>query len=59
MAFQNKDINEKMKIPNEALLNIFKNVIPNKISKFDYKKPVWMNQTHYSNQRKKSHPSES
>ena len=59
MAFQNKDINEKMKIPNETLLNIFNNVIPNKISKFDYKKPVWMNQTYYSSLKKKSHPSES
>ena len=53
MAFQNKDINEKIKIPNETLLNIFNNVIPNKISKFDCKKPLWMNQTYYSSQRKK------
>ena len=59
MAFQNKDINEKMKIPNETLLNIFNNVIPNKISKFDYKKSVWMNRTYYSSLKKKSHPSES
>ena len=43
MAFQNKDINEKIKIIYETLLNIFNNFIPNKISKFDYKKPVWMN----------------
>ena len=43
MAFQNKDINEKIKILNETLLNIFKNFIPNKISKSDYKKLVWMN----------------
>ena len=43
MAFQNKDINEKIKIMNETLLNIFNNFITNKISKFDYKKPVWMN----------------
>ena len=39
-AFQNKDINGKLKILNETLLNIFNNFIPNKISKFDYKKPV-------------------
>ena len=32
-----------IKILNEILLNIFNNFIPNKISKFDYKKPVWMN----------------
>ena len=43
MAFQNKDIHEKIKILNEALLNIFNNFIPNKISKLDFKKPVWMN----------------
>ena len=43
MAFQNKDINDKIKILNETLLNIFNNFIPNKISKFDYKKLVWMN----------------
>ena len=38
MAFQNKDIHEKIKILNGTLLNIFNNFIPNKISKFDYKK---------------------
>ena len=43
MAFQNKDINGKIKILNETLLNIFNDFTPNKISKFDYKKPVWMN----------------
>ena len=37
-AFQDKDINEKIKILNETSLNIFKNFVPNKISKFDYKK---------------------
>ena len=35
IAFQNKDINEKIKILNETLLNIFNNFIPNKVSKFD------------------------
>ena len=43
MALQNKDLNEKIKILNESLLNIFDKFIPNKISKFDYKKPLWMN----------------
>ena len=43
MAFQNKDINDKMKILNETLLNIFNNFIHNRISKFNYKKLVWMN----------------
>ena len=42
MAFQNKDINDKIKILNETLLSIFNNFIPNKISKFDYKKSVEM-----------------
>ena len=40
MAFQNKDTNDKSKILNETLVNIFNNFILNKISKFDYKKPV-------------------
>ena len=43
MAFQNKGINDKIKILNETLLNIFNNFISNKMSKFDYKEPVWMN----------------
>ena len=43
MAFQNKDINEKIKILNETLFSIFHDFIPKKISKFDYKKPIWMN----------------
>ena len=40
MAFQNKDINEKIKKLNETLLIIFNNFIPNRIVKFDY---IWMN----------------
>ena len=43
MAFQNKDIKEKIKKLNDTLLNVFTNFIANKIYKFDYKKPVWMN----------------
>ena len=43
MVFQNKDTNEKIKILNETLLNIFNNFISNKISSFDYKNAVWMN----------------
>ena len=42
MPFQNKDINEEIKILNETLLNIFNNFIPNRISKFDYKRLVSM-----------------
>ena len=40
---QKKNINDKIKILNDSLLNICNDFIPNKISKFDYKKPVWMN----------------
>ena len=43
MALQNKDINKKIKIMNETSLNIFNDFIPNKISKFDYNKLVWIN----------------
>ena len=43
MAFQNKDIMDKIKILSDTLLNTFNNFISNKISKFDYKKLVWMN----------------
>ena len=44
MAFQNKDINEKIKILNGTSLNIFNNFIPNKTSKSDYKISVWLNE---------------
>ena len=27
----------------ETLMNMFNNFIPNRILKFDYKKPAWMN----------------
>ena len=43
MLFQNKDINEKFKILYVNLSNIINNLTPNKISKLDYKKPVWIN----------------
>ena len=43
MAFQNKDINEKIKILNGTLFSIFSNFFHNRISRFDYKNPVWMN----------------
>ena len=42
MALQNKNTNDKNKILSETLLNIFNNFIPKKISKLDYKNPVWM-----------------
>ena len=35
-------------------MNTFNNFIPNKISKFDYKKPVWMNKEIISYLKKRS-----
>ena len=43
MALQNKDINKKIKIMNETSLNIFNDFTPNKMSKFDHNKLVWIN----------------
>ena len=43
LAFQIEDINEKTKLLTETLVNIFRELIPNKTSKIEYKKPVWMN----------------
>ena len=43
LAFQNKYINKKTKKLTETVLNIFNNFIPDRISKLDYEKPVWMN----------------
>ena len=51
-AFCNVNINEKVKIFNETILNIFRNFIPHKMKKFDYKKPPWMTQTIISSLRK-------
>ena len=42
-AFQNQNCSEKCKILSETLLNIFRNFIPHKIQKFDYKTPKWIN----------------
>ena len=38
-AFQNQICNEQCRILSETLLNIFRNFIPHKIKKFDYKTP--------------------
>ena len=41
-AFQNQNCNENL---SETLLNKFHNFIPNKIKKFDYKTPEWINKS--------------
>ena len=42
-VFGNETADEKVKSLNEILLNIFRNFIPNKVIKVDYKYPNWMN----------------
>ena len=44
-AFQNQNCNEQCKILSETLLNIFRNFIPHKVKKFDYKTPEWINKS--------------
>ena len=41
-AFQNLSVDEKVELLNETLLNIFRNYIPNKKIKCDYRQPPWM-----------------
>ena len=42
-AFENLSIDAKVELLNETLLNIFRNYIPNKKIKYDYRQPPWMN----------------
>ena len=44
-AFFHRNANEKCKILNYILLNVFKNFIPQKTQKFDYKTPDCMNRS--------------
>ena len=44
-AFQNRICNEKCKNLSETLLNIFHNLIPHEISKFDRKYSEWINKS--------------
>ena len=45
-AFQNQNYNEQCKtLLSETLLNIFRNFIPHKIKKFDFKTPEWVNKS--------------
>ena len=41
-TFENLSVDEKVDFLNKNLLNIFRNYIPNKTSKFDYRQPPWM-----------------
>ena len=41
-AFENLSVDEKVELLNETLLNIFRNCIPNKKIKCDYRQPPWM-----------------
>ena len=41
-AFKDLSVDEKVVLLNETLLNIFRNYIPNKKIKCDYRKPPWM-----------------
>ena len=43
--FSNKDIDTRVSILNETILNIFSNYVPNKYITIDDKDPVWMNET--------------
>ena len=44
-AFQNQNCNEQCKILLETLLNIFRNVIPHKIKKFEYRTSEWISKS--------------
>ena len=44
-AFLHRNANEKCKILTNISLIVFKNFIPHKIQKFDYKTPDWMNKS--------------
>ena len=35
-------MDEKVELPNETILNIYRNYIPNKNIKYDYHQPPWM-----------------
>ena len=53
-VFSNKTADEKVNSLNNILLNIFRSLIPNKVIKFDYKYPSWMNPKIISSLRNRS-----
>ena len=40
----NKNVDSQVLILNDIILNIFRNIVPNKYVTFDDKDPVWMNE---------------
>ena len=42
--FDQKDINAKVSILNETILNVFRNYVPSKYTTIDDKDPVWINE---------------
>ena len=53
-VFSNKTADEKVNSLNNILLNVFRSLIPNKVIKFDYKYPNWMNPKIISSLRNRS-----
>ena len=53
-AFLHRNVNEKCKILTDILLNVFKNFIPHKTLKCDYKTPDWMDKSITLSLRKRS-----
>ena len=53
-AFEKLSVYGKVKNLNEALLNIFRNYIPNKKIKCDYRQPPWINDNIKSSLKQRS-----
>ena len=53
-AFRNKSANKNCKLLTDTLMNVFRNYIPHKTKKFDYKTPEWMNTLIISALKKRS-----
>ena len=53
-AFENLSVDGKVKHLNETLLNIFRNYIPNKKIKCDYRQPPWINDNIKSSLKQRS-----
>ena len=53
-AFLHQNAKEKCKILTDVLLNVFKNHIPHKTQKFDYKTPDWINKSIILSLKKRS-----
>ena len=53
-AFENLSVDEKVELLNETLLNIFRNYIPNKKIKCDYRQPPWMTDDIKKSQKQRS-----